>query len=75
MFEQTFKNIGVVLIPEEFDEQVCSTGYFALRTKESVAHPFMEGNGRAMRIWLDLILKCKLKKLVNWQLIDKYLYL
>ena len=39
------------------------------------AHPFMEGNGRTMRIWLDLILKAKLKKMVDWQFIDKSLYL
>ena len=41
----------------------------------NIAHPFMEGNGRTMRIWLDLILKSKLQKLVNWQFIDKTLYL
>jgi cell filamentation protein len=35
----------------------------------------MEGNGRTMRIWLDRILKSKLKKLVNWQIVDKVLYL
>ena len=41
----------------------------------NIAHPFLEGNGRTMRIWLDMILKSKLNKLVNWQFIDKYLYL
>ena len=41
----------------------------------NIAHPFMEGNGRTMRIWLDMILKSKLKKLVNWQFVDKLLYL
>ena len=41
----------------------------------NIAHPFMEGNGRTMRIWLDMILKAKLKKLVNWQFVDKSLYL
>ena len=41
----------------------------------NIAHPFMEGNGRTMRIWLDMILKSKLQKLVNWQFIDKTLYL
>ena len=41
----------------------------------NIAHPFMEGNGRTMRIWLDMILKTKLKKLVNWQFVDKSLYL
>lgn len=41
----------------------------------NIAHPFMEGNGRTMRIWLDLILKSRLKKVVNWQFVDKHLYL
>ena len=41
----------------------------------NIAHPFMEGNGRAIRIWLDLILKKRLGKVVNWQLIDKAPYL
>lgn len=41
----------------------------------NIAHPFMEGNGRAMRIWLDLILKSRINKLVNWQFVDKVLYL
>ena len=41
----------------------------------NIAHPFMEGNGRTMRIWLDRILKTKLKKVVNWQLVSKELYL
>jgi cell filamentation protein len=41
----------------------------------NIAHPFMEGNGRSMRIWLDMILKKQIKKVVNWQFIDKTLYL
>jgi len=41
----------------------------------NIAHPFMEGNGRTMRIWLDMMLKLNLKKVVNWQLIDKFFYL
>ncbi|MEB3016765.1 Fic/DOC family protein [Capnocytophaga ochracea] len=41
----------------------------------NIAHPFMEGNGRATRIWLDLILKKRLGKVVNWQRIDKAPYL
>ena len=41
----------------------------------NIAHPFMEGNGRATRIWLDLILQKRLGKVVNWQLIDKAPYL
>jgi cell filamentation protein len=37
----------------------------------NVAHPFREGNGRSMRIWLDLILKKELKKVVDWNSIDR----
>lgn len=41
----------------------------------NIAHPFLEGNGRTTRIWLDLILKKQLKKVVNWQFVDKVLYM
>lgn len=41
----------------------------------NIAHPFLEGNGRSTRIWLDLILKHNLGKIVDWTNIDKTLYL
>lgn len=41
----------------------------------NIAHPFMEGNGRSTRIWLDLILKRSLKRCVDWSRIDKNEYL
>lgn len=41
----------------------------------NIAHPFREGNGRATRIWLDLILKKNLSKCVDWDKIDKFAYL
>ncbi|MFA6765365.1 MAG: Fic family protein [Sphaerochaetaceae bacterium] len=41
----------------------------------NIAHPFMEGNGRSTRIWLDLILKKNLKACVDWSRIDKKEYL
>ena len=41
----------------------------------NIAHPFMEGNGRSTRIWLDLILKKNLKLCVDWSKIDKNEYL
>ena len=41
----------------------------------NIAHPFMEGNGRSTRIWLDLILKKNLQKCVDWSKIDKREYL
>jgi len=37
----------------------------------NIAHPFMEGNGRSTRIWLDLILKKQLKQCVDWNKINK----
>lgn len=41
----------------------------------NVAHPFMEGNGRSTRLWLDLMLKRSLKRCVDWSRIDKNEYL
>lgn len=41
----------------------------------NVAHPFREGNGRSMRIWLDLTLKKELKQVVGWSQVDKEDYL
>lgn len=41
----------------------------------NIAHPFREGNGRSMRIWLDLILKKNLGKVVDWSLVDKEHYI
>lgn len=41
----------------------------------NIAHPFREGNGRATHIWLDLILKENIKKVIDWNLVDKEDYL
>ncbi len=41
----------------------------------NVAHPFREGNGRSTRIWLDLILKKRLGKVIDWSKVDKEDYL
>ena len=41
----------------------------------NVAHPFREGNGRATRIWLDLMLRTQIKQVVDWNLVDKDEYL
>lgn len=41
----------------------------------NIAHPFMEGNGRSTRIWIDLILKKNLSRCVDWSRIDKKAYL
>ena len=41
----------------------------------NVAHPFREGNGRATRIWLDLMLKKEIRQVVDWNQVDKEEYL
>ncbi len=41
----------------------------------NIAHPFREGNGRATRIWLDLILKTECKQVIDWNQVDKEDYL
>ncbi|HEC1791550.1 TPA: Fic family protein [Campylobacter lari] len=55
----------------ELMEQSCFEQIVEKYVEMNVAHPFREGNGRSMRIWLDLILKKELKKVVDWSLIDK----
>ena len=49
-------------MPENTFEEI-----IAKYVEMNIAHPFMEGNGRTMRIWLDLILKKRLNKVINWQ--------
>ena len=41
----------------------------------NVAHPFREGNGRATRIWLDLLLKKEIRQVIDWNFVDKEEYL
>ena len=60
----------VELMPETTLEEI-----IAKYVEMNIAHPFMEGNGRTMRIWLDLILRTRIKKVVDWQHIDKHHYL
>jgi cell filamentation protein len=62
--------VKIELMPENTFEEIV-----AKYVEMNIAHPFMEGNGRTMRIWFDMLLKSKLKKVVNWQHIDKTLYL
>lgn len=66
--EETLKQIEAM--PETtFDEIVSKY------VEMNIAHPFMEGNGRSTRIWLDLILKKRLKKCVDWSKISKNDYM
>ena len=57
-------------MPENSFEEI-----IAKYVEMNVAHPFMEGNGRAVRIWLDLMLRKKLRRVVDWQNVDKARYL
>lgn len=57
-------------MPENTFEEI-----IAKYVEMNVAHPFMEGNGRSTRIWLDMILKKNLKMVVDWASIDKTQYL
>lgn len=57
-------------MPESTFEEI-----IAKYVEMNIAHPFMEGNGRATRIWLDMMLKKNLGKVVDWQTVNKDLYL
>lgn len=57
-------------MPENTFEEI-----IAKYVEMNVAHPFMEGNGRSGRIWLDLMLKKNLQKCVDWSLVGKRAYL
>lgn len=61
---------AVEKMPEDTFEQIIEK-----YVEMNVCHPFMEGNGRSTRIWLDMMLKCSIGKVVNWQYVDKDQYL
>ncbi len=65
---ETLKQIGAM--PEATFEEIVNK-YIEM----NIAHPFMEGNGRSTRIWLDLIFKNRLKKCVDWSKISKQDYM
>ena len=74
-----FLALDVIAAINELDDYHKTINYWKfLRTKlkkDNNAHPFMEGNGRSTRIWLDLMLKRSLKRCVDWSQIDKNEYL
>ena len=57
-------------MPESTFEEI-----IAKYVEMNIAHPFMEGNGRAGRIWLDMMLKKRLGRVVDWSAVDKAAYL
>ena len=61
---------AVEKMPEDTFEQIIEK-----YVEMNVCHPFMEGNGRSTRIWLDMMLKRSIGKVVNWQFVDKDQYL
>ena len=69
--EYLMKNLSIIEnMPENTFEEIVNK-----YVEMNVAHPFMEGNGRSTRIWLDLIFKKQLKLCVDWSQIDKKAYL
>ena len=66
--DQTLKDIEAM--PESTFDEILNK-----YVEMNIAHPFMEGNGRSTRIWLDMILKKNLQKCVDWSKIDKQEYL
>ena len=69
--EYLMKNLSIIeAMPETTFEEIVNK-----YVEMNVAHPFMEGNGRSTRIWLDLIFKKQLKLCVDWSKIDKKEYL
>ena len=62
--------LAVEKMPENTFEEI-----IAKYVEMNVAHPFMEGNGRSTRIWLDMMLKKHLQQVVDWRKVDKDLYL
>ncbi len=67
-FATTLPNIEAM--PESTFEEIVNK-----YVEMNVVHPFMEGNGRATRIWLDLMLKRSLKRCIDWSQVDKKAYL
>ena len=69
--EYLMKNLSIIeSMPESTFDEIASK-----YVEMNVAHPFMEGNGRSTRIWLDEIFKKRLGKCVDWSKIDKKDYL
>lgn len=69
--EYLIENLKIVEdMPQNTFEEIVSK-----YVEMNVCHPFMEGNGRSTRIWLDMIFKHSLKKCVDWSKIDKKQYL
>ncbi len=66
--EVALKNID--LMPQKTFDQIIEK-----YVEMNIAHPFREGNGRSMRIWLDLMLKKEIRKVVDWNFVDKEEYL
>ena len=69
--EYLLQNLSMIeAMPETTFEEIVNK-----YVEMNMAHPFMEGNGRSTRIWLDLIFKRRMKRCVDWSKIDKKEYL
>ena len=65
---QSLEHISAM--PQQLFEQIIEK-----YVEMNIAHPFREGNGRATRIWLDLILKKEIQRVIDWNAVDKAEYL
>lgn len=66
--QQSLEHIDAM--PQENFEQIIEK-----YVEMNIAHPFREGNGRATRIWLDVMLKANIQQVIDWNLVDKEAYL
>lgn len=66
--EQSLNHINSM--PQSTFDDICEK-----YVEMNIAHPFREGNGRATRIWLDLMLKSSIKQVIDWNSVDKDDYL
>ena len=66
--EQSLNHI--TSMPQSTFDEICEK-----YVEMNIAHPFREGNGRATRIWLDLMLKSSIKQVIDWNSVDKDDYL
>lgn len=62
--------VRISAMPQDTFEEIV-----AKYVEMNIAHPFLEGNGRSARIWLDAMLKAALRKVVDWRQIDREDYL
>ena len=74
-FDNAIKYINDEIVRLNKKKQPTIEDYAALLNDLNYIHPFREGNGRSTRIWLDIIMKRELNKVIDWSVVDKEDYL